>query len=790
MGTIEAKHHLSADLRAGAEGRGTVARAELVLARDHGLSLRDVPLAPDAMDPIANAVADVREDLGEIVDIRIGLLPATRAAAQHERNRRTRAAQSGAVSGLAGVGAQIRAELVRGTSLEQKANTRRPTAADVKAAVGKFAADEPFFYIQVMIRSVSEIPGRAEAHLRAVIAAFDVFAGANYFKATGRHVLGRRLGADFAGRSDRFDRRFYSGAFRPPRQHLVAAGEIGGLLKPATVHCTAQNVARSGGLVPAAPRHVPTYDPKGTTPHLLPLGYATAGDGTERFLGVPVVDILFGLILGKSGYGKTEMSLVQAVALAHAGHGVWFLDPHGDARRRARPYLAHPELADRMWEVDLSVRDRGAMTASWNPLSMAGRSEADAQDVIAAVVTGIASALSWGDSANRAQTILTKSVETLARLSAHLCAAGQEDLQPTLFQIRTLLIDEDWREAVIAVMPKNLRSYWTKSFPKLAGEAIPVVTNVIDRMSASDSLRAFLGSSQSTFDVRRAMDQRKIVFLCPAGTGPMDRIVSCLLVYDLFRAGLSRIDIPTEARAPFYAFLDELTSVDGAAKGYLAAIVEQLRKFGVRLMAATQMAQRLSSTTRDALLQNQSLLSTSAGEAEAAKIVTRQWGKAVENDTVVNLPRYHHVMSTVLDGATIGPFKVRGAEIGQAFGHLARPENLEQLDGAVDTNLRRRPMGEILAEAETLDDRIKDFLTKGGPTSPTSGPADPSGPGTRGSGAVRDVGDPPPAPAPSPSLPADDDGTPSNVVPIRRRDTPEPPSSPAAAQFGLGEDPR
>ena len=781
MGTIEAQHHLLADLPAGG-ARGTVARAELVLARDHALSLRDVPLAPDAMDPIANALASVREDLGEIVDIRIGLLAATRAASQNERNRRTRAAQVGGASGLAGIAAQIRAELVRGTSLQKHADTRRPSAADVKAAVGKFASDEPFFYIQVMIRSVSEIPGRAEAHLRAVIGAFDVFAGANYFKAAGRHVLGRRLGADFGGRAGQFDRRFYSGAFRPPRRHLVAASEIGGLLKPATVHCTAQNVARSGGLVPAAPRQVPTYDPKGRTPHLLPLGYATGGDGTERLLGIPLAEILFGLILGKAGYGKTEMSLVQAVSLAHAGHGVWFLDPHGDARRRARPYLAHPELFDRMWEIDLSVRDRGAMTASWNPLSMEGRGEADGQDVIAAVVTGLASALNWGDSANRAQTILTKSVETLSRLSAHLCAAGRPDLQPTLFQIRTLLIDEDWREAVIAVLPKNMRSYWVKSFPKLAGEAIPVVTNVIDRMSASDSLRAFLGSSQSTFDVRRAMDQRKIVFLCPAGTGPMDRIVSCLLVYDLFRAGLSRIDIPSESRVPFYAYIDELTSVDGAAKGYLAAIVEQLRKFKVRLMAATQMAQRLSSTTRDALLQNQSLLSTSAGEAEAAKIVTRQWGKAVENDTIVNLPRYHHVMSTVLDGAPVGPFKVRGAELTQVFEHLARPENLERLDSAVNTNLRRRPMGEILAEAETLDDRIMEFLTTGS-SGPAHGPAGPTGgPGTRGSGASYEV-DTPPAPLPPAAGP--DDGAPSNVVPIRRRDTPPAaPAGPAATEFG------
>jgi hypothetical protein len=73
--------------------------------------------------------------------------------------------------------------------------------------------------------------------------------------------------------------------------------------------------------------------------------------------------VLFGAFFGKSGFGKTELGLVQCIASAYGGHGTWFLDPHGEALTRARPYLAHPAIAGRMWEIKrLSSTFCGAVT--------------------------------------------------------------------------------------------------------------------------------------------------------------------------------------------------------------------------------------------------------------------------------------------------------------------------------------------------------------------------------------------------------------------------------------------
>ncbi len=60
----------------------------------------------------------------------------------------------------------------------------------------KLMGSEPAFFLQVLIRACSEIKGRPQEHVRALIDCFDVFAGENYFKVRGRRVAFWYWGAD------------------------------------------------------------------------------------------------------------------------------------------------------------------------------------------------------------------------------------------------------------------------------------------------------------------------------------------------------------------------------------------------------------------------------------------------------------------------------------------------------------------------------------------------------------------------------------------------------------------
>ncbi|MEV8099113.1 ATP/GTP-binding protein [Kitasatospora sp. NPDC085879] len=709
-----------------------VARAELTLAMPDHLGLRRVPLRPDPLQGITAALSSVNQEDGERADVVLDLVPVTAEQLNRRRKQLLRSGRRGRGAepilpgmphggrgslDLGGVMAQVAREVKQsGSSAGGRggagvSSEGLSVRADMTAVLGKYMPHEPkepVFAFQLLVRASSRVEGRERMLLDEIITALEVWSGDNQWKEVGLNLLVHRVGADSVLYRHQFDRRFATGEFSPRgRRRWVNGSEIAGLLKPPTVHNAHAKLPDAS--VPLPPGDLVEYTGQRD---LLPLGFATGADGREFLVGVPLRWVLFGLFLGKSGYGKTEMSLIQAIALAHSGQGVMFLDPHGDGWGKAKRFLSHEGLYERLWEIDLSITDPEAMVASWNPLSMQGRRAKDIPKVVGAIVDSFSSALNWGDSSGRAKTILTRSVQSLAYLSYRFAEAGHPELAPTVFQIQTILMDEDWRKLVVSYLPPRLQAFWRNSFPKYPGEAAPVVTNIIERLDSSDALKAFLGSPESTYDIRRAMDEGKIVFICPEGSSDTDRIISCLLIYDLFRAGLSRRNIHPSQRRAFWTFIDELTAVDGASKGHLAAITEQLRKYMVKLLAMTQMMQRLTPTTRAGLLQNLSILSTTAADVEEAALVTKRWGGAVDPNTVVKLQPYHYVMSVNRGSGMSDPFRVRGASVEEAYALYDNPDGAGRLQEALNTNLKRRPVGQILAELETLDERIFDGVNQ------------------------------------------------------------------------------
>ena len=63
--------------------------------------------------------------------------------------------------------------------------------------------------------------------------------------------------------------------------------------------------------------------------------------------------------------------------------------------------------------------------------------------------------------------------------------------------------------------------------------------------------------------------------------------------------------MPPEKRLPFYVFLDEVQTYDGASGGNLArSMLEQTAKYGIRGFLLNQNPERLTSDTLNALTTN------------------------------------------------------------------------------------------------------------------------------------------------------------------------------------------
>jgi hypothetical protein len=672
------------------EAETSVVRAELVLARSSVLPLAEVALEPDPLQSFAVALSRTKAQRGEHAVVAIDLIPAAPYQRRRLRRRLLREAEQGQPSL-----ASVLSEGQRGVGRMSTAQTagRR---FEGRALDRKLGGGEPLFGLQLLARVEATSPARAREQMQGLLSCFDAFAGENYLRVAGLALGGMGfLGSDLPWRRARFDARVRSGRFAPRRRRLVGAGEIAGFLKPPTVHCAAENVARSGGVIPPPPVGLPTFTGQ---KDLIPLGRVHDRDG-ERLVGVRTSETFFAYQAGRSRYGKTETGIGQCVHLARAGHGCMFLDPHADAIHEIKTYLA--DMPERVVEIDLSDPDRQTAQLTWNLFWLQDRTPGEAASRVEAFVDALAAALRWDDRNTRALNIATQAAQALVELAQRL----PQKLAPTIFQVPTLLSDPEWREAALPHMSRGTAGFFRDRFPRLAPDAATAVTNIIDRLRAARQVAALLGSPVSTYDAQRAMREGKVVLACPGSGSTRDRLVANLLVYDVLHAFKLRARLAPEKRRAFWLFLDELQSYDGPN---LPVLLEQSAKYGGRAFLFNQNPERLSEATWNAVTTNRSHLSSTTVNARAAQMIAREWAGQIEPDILTRLDRFTYLSQVTLGARTSKPFLVHGVTARElhAEHHTDHVADEKAKDGAV----QGRAIGQTLKLVEAHDERIKDWL--------------------------------------------------------------------------------
>ncbi len=681
-----------------------VMRAELRLAQSSSEPLAHLSLDPDPLQSFARVLAGL-DPSRERAQVAVDLLPCTAGARRRLRRRLLRQARrdnptvpynsGGVLDVLAGGGRQIGRQPAADV-VEQRAQREQIAA--------KVLQNEPLFHMQVLVRCQAPVKGMVAERLQGLLGCFDAWAAANSFRVVGVRLLGLAfLGSDLPGRRSWFDRRMDTGLFRPARQGVVSAREVAGFLKPPTINCAAPDVLRLGAAVYPPPRNLPEYTGQRD---VLPLGRVT-GERGQRIVGLRLADTFFTYTAGRSRWGKTELAITQFLSLVRSGHGGMFLDPHEDAIRRIKSCLTEPELANRIIELDLvGTRSREGQPG-WNLLAARGLSDDGRERRVEAIVDSFASALQWGERNNRALTLTTQATAALIELSTALPA----DLQPTIFQIPTLLGNPEWLEAVLPYLSVPRRQFFSERFPRMAEEAITPVTNLIDRLRSSTQLAALLGSQHTTYDIAKAMNQGRIVLACPGAGGARDRLLANLLVFDLLHAAKGRAHIPPEKRREFYVFLDEVQTYDGASSGNLAALFEQTAKYGIRATLLNQNPERLTSATLNALTTNRSHLIATALNAHAAALIAREWASDPPANAITGLPRHTFIAQATHHGELTRPFQFQNLAVTELFAAAHHPEQVPHIQPAIDQASGRANAAETIRALDTLDDRIRAHLT-------------------------------------------------------------------------------
>jgi hypothetical protein len=713
------------------------ARAELVLAHDdlHPLA-EDIHLRPDPIFRLARTNAGIDYAAGERTAVVVDLLPLGPKSRRRQRRKLARkAARLARKEGIPGFGhaGQLRLDHLDdilvgegnrffsgGASAKSQDGKREldPEERRVQDALRKrLDALSTGFRIQVLVHVVARGKDRAELLRDTFVSTFGVFAGANAFQKHGIDLGFIFLSADVPPFRWLFDLRLRTGLFRPMKRSIVAATEVRPFLRPSWAASEPDDyVLRLAGAQVPPEFQVPAFSYQ---PDLLPLGRVISKQGI-KILAIKVSDFRFSYLAGRSKSGKTEQAMGQFIHLARSGYGCFFLDPHPHNIDKLRPYLT--DEADRIVEVDFSGRGAGRELA-WNLLDMEGRSVEDIELKTKAVDDAFSSVLHLGlfELHDRTRAYLYMAVQAILELALRLPV----ELAPTIFQVGTILSDEGWRQATLPYLSPTVRGFWERPFAGgTTEEAIAPVTNLIERFRAWTTAAVLMGASGSSYDIRRLMDEGKIVLACSGGLGEREQLAANLLVYELLYTGLlSRQGLPAERRRPFYAFIDEIELYDragaaygGKGHGYLADLLERLPRYNVFLAMLNESPERLTPKTLEAILTNRTTLATMALDERSAEVIRKEWATTTSSDNPLTIPlldRYQFLASIKADHMVTLPILNHVVSVREMWAHCRNPGGVAAMKKQIDENIRAsasRRVPRSIAELNALDDRIRRWL--------------------------------------------------------------------------------
>jgi len=350
--------------------------------------------------------------------------------------------------------------------------------------------------------------------------------------------------------------------------------------------------------------------------------------------------------IGKTGMGKSTMLENMAIQDIQNGNGMAFLDPHGKTADLLLDYIPEHRLKDVIYFAPFDID----FPISFNVMEDVG------PDRRHLVVSGLMSAFEkiWADAWSA----------RMAYILQNTLAALLEFPGATLLGVNRMYTDKEYRNKVIEnVTDPTIKSFWTEEYAKYTDrytqEATPAIQNKIGQFTANPLIRNIIGQPGSSFDMRKIMDEKKILIvnLSKGLVGENNaNLLGSMLVTKIYLAAMSRSDAnPREmAKLPnFYLYVDEFQSF---ANKSFADILSEARKYGLSLNITHQYIEQMPEEVRAAVFGNVGTMITFRVGSFDAEILEKEFAPVFTMEDIVNLGFVQIYLKLMIEGVASSPF--------------------------------------------------------------------------------------------------------------------------------------
>ncbi len=371
-------------------------------------------------------------------------------------------------------------------------------------------------------------------------------------------------------------------------------------------------------------------------------------------------------IIGKSGWGKSVFIGYLARQDLWNNDGLCVIDPHGDLvediiaftpKERAKDMIIF-DPADYDRPMGLNMLDLIATEPNLRLIEK-DRAALDATSIFIKM---------YGDE------VFGPRIQHYFR-NGCLTLMDDEEEGGTLIDVPRLFVDEAFMKYKSSKI-KNVmvKAFWEHEYAQTGDrekqEMIPFFSAKFGPFITNTTMRNIIGQTKSAFNLRRIMDDQKVLMvnLSKWRIGDLNaQLLGLIMVSKINMAAMSRADMPEDQRKDFYLYVDEFQNF---ATDTFGEILSEARKYRLALIMAHQFIAQIGGTgdkqgkwgkpsIKDAVFGNAGTIMSFKVGAEDAEYLEKEYAPLLSQQDIIGIANFTTYCKLNIDNATTRPFDLK-----------------------------------------------------------------------------------------------------------------------------------